>query len=375
MSYYTDAAPAGEQLSFGTLDAMQSTLTRTSDGRMPYFAALDGVRAYCILLVMFDHLKSDGHSVHWLNGHLGVDLFLIISGFLITTLLRREQRFRGRIDFVSFYWRRFFRIIPMYVVALLLYIAICQLPSQAEKWIQFKAGLPWFLSMMNEYAREPGRGNVFMHTWSLGVEEKFYLLWPMLFFWPARGTRARQLIILVLFVAVLIPPMLGHYHLARAYFGLLMGCVMGIVLSGPYARRSFAILRRLPPSGALLLFVGGFWAEHHNKMWMPLFTETSVVFLASMLARESWLSRLHTLPPVVWLGRRSYSMYLIHVLCLNVFESRVRINSGARAAGVLAAAFCLAAAAAEVLYRLIEQPARRYGRAYLARRNEIVAAI
>ena len=61
---------------------------------------------------------------------------------------------------------------------------------------------------------------------------------------------------------------------------------------------------------------------------MPLFTETSVLFFASMLARQSWLSKLHQLPAVLWIGRRSYSMYLVHVLCLNVFESRVRINSG-----------------------------------------------
>ena len=138
-------------------------------------------------------------------------------------------------------------------MVLLGYVAICHLPSQAGRWIQFKAGLPWFLTMMNEYAHEPGHGNVFTHTWSLGVEEKFYLLWPMLFFWPGRTTRTRQVVIAALFAVVLIPPAFGHYHLARAYFGLLMGCVMGIVLSGPYARTAFAFLRRIPPSFALLL--------------------------------------------------------------------------------------------------------------------------
>ncbi len=78
---------------------------------------------------------------------------------------------------------------------------------------------------------------------------------------------------------------------------------------------------------------------------------------------------------MVWLGRRSYSMYLVHVLCLNAVEAKFRIDSGPRAAMALAAAFCLAAAFAEVLYRLVEQPARQYGRALLMRRQEIPAAI
>jgi len=354
---------------------MQSTLTPTPDGRMPYFAALDGMRAYCILLVMFDHLKSHGHSVRWLNGHLGVDLFFIISGFLITTLLRREQNFRGEIDFASFYWRRFFRIVPVYCVVLLLYVAICHFPAQAEKWVQLKAGLPWFLTFMNEYAREPGNGNVFTHTWSLGVEEKFYLLWPVLFFIVGKTPRARRFIAAGLIVAVTVPVLLGYGHLAQAYFGLLMGCVLGIVLSGPYAGRAFTRLRKLPPSIALAVFACGFWAHHLSKDLTPGFSAASTVFIGSLLARKSWLSRIHTWRPLVWAGKRAYSMYLVHVLCLNAVEALIPIKSGWLAAGVLTVSFALTVGVAEVLYRTVEEPARRMGREYLKRNNEIAAAI
>ena len=342
---------------------------------MPYFAALDGVRAYCILLVMFDHLKSDGHTIRWLNGHLGVDLFFIISGFLITTLLRREEYLTGAVDFSSFYWRRLFRILPVYAAVLAIYIVICRFPSQADRWVQLKSGLPYFLTFMNEFAHEAHAGNVFTHTWSLGVEEKFYLVWPILFFWKGRSTWGRRIIVAGLFALIAIRAVLAHGHLVQAYFGLLMGCSMAIVLSGPYAGPIFDWLRRIPPSIALLLFLAGLYATHISRDFIPFFSGASVIFLSSLLARESWLTRLHTAPPMVWLGRRSYSMYLVHVLCLNVVEARIRINSGLRAAGVLAIAFCLAAAAGEILYRLIEQPARRYGRAFLARRNEIPAAI
>jgi peptidoglycan/LPS O-acetylase OafA/YrhL len=354
---------------------MHTTLTRTPDGRMPYFAVLDGARAYCILLVMFDHLKSNGHTIPWINGHLGVDLFFIISGFLITTLLRREQFLRGHIDFYSFYVRRFFRIVPVYVVVLAIYIVICQLPSQADKWFQLKAALPFFLTFLNEYAHEPNHGTVFMHTWSLGVEEKFYLLWPFLFFVLGKTVQLRRIIAFALILAICLAVLLHHGHLAQAYFGLLMGCVMGIVLSGPDAVRVFKRLARIPPSAALALFALGFLAFHLSKDLAPFFSTTAIIFQSSLIARPSWLSRLHAWPPLVWIGRRSYSMYLIHILCLNIITDHIHIDSGWRAALALTLAFALTALVADLLYRLIEQPCRNYGRRYLASRNEIPAAI
>ncbi len=354
---------------------MLNTLTRTPDGRMPYFPVLDGARAYCILLVMYDHLKSNGHTLPWLNGHLGVDLFFIISGFLITTLLRREQFLRGRIDFFSFYIRRIFRIVPVYLVVLVLYIAVCHLPSQAGKWFQMKAALPYFLTFLNEYASEPNHGTVFLHTWSLGVEEKFYLLWPFLFFVLGKTDRLRRLIAFVLILAICAAVLLHQGHLAQAYFGLLMGCVMGILLSGPHAARVFSRLARIPPTAALALFALGFMANYLSKDLTPFFSTSAVIFLSSLIARPSWLSRLHAWPPLVWIGRRSYAMYLLHVLCLNLIYDRIAIDTGWRAALALTLAFTLTALAAELLYRLIEQPFRNYGRRYLARRNEIPAAV
>ena len=80
--------------------------------------------------------------------------------------------------------------------------------------------------MMNEYAREPAGGTVFTHTWSLGVEEKFYLLWPVLGFVLVRTMRARVVVLAVLFGLVLMAALAGQSYLARAYLGLVMGCSM-----------------------------------------------------------------------------------------------------------------------------------------------------
>lgn len=354
---------------------MISTLTPTPDGRMPYFPALDGVRAYCVLLVTYHHLKKGDHILPFIDGHLGVDLFFIISGFLITTLLLRELHFTGRIDLRSFYVRRFFRIIPVYLFVLAIYILICQLPSQAEKWIQLKASLPYFLTLTNEYAVRIQESNVFMHTWSLGVEEKFYLLWPLLFFLLAHTARTRAIVLALGFVAVAIPPFFGFHYLAIAYFGLLMGCLMAVLLAGPYSPRIFASVARLPAIVPLALFALGFYVEYLYEAGILVFSSCAIVFFIFLLSRPSWLRTAHEWRPIVWLGRRSYSMYLIHVLALNVIESKFPITSGLRAALALAAAYALAALAADILYRLIEQPARNRARTWLTRHHEIPAAI
>ncbi len=350
---------------------MQSTLDPTPDGRMPYFPALDGVRAYCVLLVMFDHLKSNGHGPGWIDGHLGVDLFFVISGFLITTLLVREHHLRGRVDQTAFFLRRGFRIVPVYLVVMLIYALALQMPAQVGRWVQFRAGLPWFLTLTNEFAREPGRGTVFLHTWSLGVEEKFYLVWPFLFV-AGLSARRRPWLFLGLLGGLGAAAWLGQGYLARAYFGLVMGCGMGFWLAGGRALRW---LRRVPPGVALAGLLAGCAAEQASKGLLVVFGAAAVLFLGVLVAQESWLTRLHGSAPLVWLGRRSYSMYLVHVLCLNAVESRVGIDSMAKAAGVLAVAYSLTALCAEALYLLVEQPARSFGRRWLARRQEVPAAV
>ena len=351
------------------------TLSQTPSGHMPYFAALDGVRAYCILLVIYNHLKLGRYSTPWVNGHLGVDLFFILSGFLITTLLTREQVFRAQLEFAAFYWRRLFRIAPVYLVVLGLYVVVAHLHGQGEKWVQLRAGLPWFLTMMNEYVREPAGGTVFTHTWSLGVEEKFYVVWPMLAFAIARTLRIRTWLLFSLFGLVAIASLLGHTYLARAYFGLLVGCGMAMALAGPYASRIAAVYARVPATALLGLFLLGFVLEHLSKNLFFLFSLLSALFLTHLVVTTSWLWRAHTWGPLRWMGQRSYGMYLVHVLCLNVVEARTRATSLSRALLLFVAGVALTAAAAEVLYRVVEEPARRWGRAWLARRGEVSRSI
>ena len=139
-----------------------------------------------------------------------------------------------------------------------MYGVATHLHGQQEKWVQFRAGLPWFLTMTNEYAREPKNGSVFTHSWSLGVEEKFYLIWPVLAFVLARTLRVRTLVLSGLFAGVGVAAWLGSTYLARAYCGLLMGCLLAVVLAGPWAERVAGGLRRTPGVLVLGLLLSGF---------------------------------------------------------------------------------------------------------------------
>jgi peptidoglycan/LPS O-acetylase OafA/YrhL len=212
-----------------------------------YFPSLDGMRAFCVLLVIFNHV----HVAYprWIVGWLGVDVFFVLSGFLITTLLLRERERTGKISLKGFYTRRFFRIVPIYLFTVLLYAVAMRQTHDLLKTAQFKAALPWLLTFMQEY-RPFAAGNVMGHAWTLGIEEKFYVCWPLLLIvlFPFRG-RA------VLWLGALCAVVLSFPALySRSYGGLLIGAILAIALS---AQVQWSFVKRLPkvPDAILCLLV------------------------------------------------------------------------------------------------------------------------
>ncbi|NYF81297.1 peptidoglycan/LPS O-acetylase OafA/YrhL [Granulicella arctica] len=350
---------------------IQAPVTPTP--QKPYFAPIDGVRSLCVLLVVEHHLKTNGHPLAFpafIDTALGVNIFFVISGFLITTLLLREERLKGKISFSAFYWRRAFRILPVYSVVLLMYVAVSQLPSQAMRWVQLKAGMPYFLLFMNEYAKEPNNGNVFTHTWSLGIEEKFYLLWPVLFFFVVKKMPTRAIMLVCLSILFAIPVLLHLEHHPNAYFGLLAGCIMAVLLHGDATAAGITqTLRRISSPVMLLFYLLCFYLQYLNSNMVILFSIGTALCLSYLIVKPTWLTTLLSLPLLVWLGKRSYSMYLVHVLCLNVFENIIHINSQWQAVLVLGASYALSAAVAAVLYVIVEEPARQLGKRFVEQKR------
>jgi peptidoglycan/LPS O-acetylase OafA/YrhL len=340
-------------------------------GKRPYYSAIDGVRAICVLLVMLNHLKIGNVALEYVHGYIGVDIFFVISGFLITDLLIIEEKKRGRIDLQAFYLRRAFRILPIYSVVLLIYIAVCQLPSQAEKWVQLKGGLPYFLLFLNEFVQEPNGGTVFGQTWSLGVEEKFYLVWPVAFFILFKGFQKRFFVVAALFsLTGVLPFVLSKsysFMLAKSYYGLLAGCVMAIVLTSGYAASYSEYLRRIPSGAMAALLALGLGLELWNQKFTFLLTWIIVIFLSYVIVKQTWISAFLSLKPMIWLGRRSYSMYLVHVLVMNAFERYMPLANPWQATLFIGVVYLVSALVAHVLFTVIEEPARVYGKSFIKR--------
>lgn len=148
---------------------------------------IQGLRALAIFFVVFCHVDLPGFS----GGFIGVDIFFVLSGYLITGLLIKEIQATNKINFLQFYSRRFKRLLPalmtvIMATALLAYFVLA--PFEQAPQIQASFSVPFWVSNFyfsfsdfNYFAPEAD-SNLFLHTWSLAVEEQFYLVWPLLIF-------------------------------------------------------------------------------------------------------------------------------------------------------------------------------------------------
>lgn len=306
------------------------------------FPALDGVRAIAALMVVFFHYGGPGV----LQGWLGVQIFFVLSGFLITTLLLREQARTGRISLLDFYRRRAFRILPVYLVVLV--VTAAGLLVAGQFW-QNPLGrdFPLYLTFLNEF----GHGGAYGQSWSLGVEQKFYLVWPLL-----------ALALAVVPFTVSSDPKGWSVH----YFTVLVGCALALLM---HNGRGFALIRPFMTPWVILLFLGvhlsvplisgaldgripGFVSV------VPVYAVVTGLALPSLLA-PGRVQRLLSARPMVWLGERSYSIYLVQ----SIAHSAVLLTG---ASGLVMAVLTtvVAIGIADLTYRFIELPMIRRGRSH-----------
>jgi len=337
---------------------------------MRRFDALDGLRAIAAVIVVFFHFG--GSSSSFLSGWIGVHIFFVVSGFLITTLMLRERDRKGRISLRDFYVRRIFRIMPLYYLALALTVVSCY--HEGRSWVLLKGHLPAYLSFMNEYHLDAG--TPFLHTWTLGIEQKFYLLWPLGL--VVAGLLSRRLQIPLCIAAIVATALPWNSYLAASgihYSILLIGALLALVLHSP---RGFALLRPLthPVAGAVLLVgvvclhlsIPRMVAHFHSEL-PPIFLYGLAIALLIPSLLGPGLGRvLLTLRPLVFIGERSYGLYLFQFLAGSL--AAVLAPDVTRYTPLSAAIVALVSlAVADLTHRRLEEPMIQIGRKLTKRLN------
>ncbi len=344
---------------------MSEPLTHQAYLARNYLPELDGMRALSVLIVVSVHMHDKPMLWHWLGGWQGVTVFFVLSGYLITTLALREEAERGWLSLKAFYIRRSFRIFPLYYFTLALYcfLIFTPLPGLSgfvkEKVQPLKEALPWYLLYMQEVphfygvdiTQEDGtvthtHTNIpFYQSWSLGIEEKFYLVWPLLIFVWLRGQpRGRYwvTVLLVVFFALLRPlfsPLqeeAGMRELAEClapYYSIIIGCLLALMMNEKhwYERMRF-LGTPLWTNLVLALFLFLHFARPEIPEQQQLgkllgylcdtfYIIVTTILLACVLMGEGWLQKALRWQPLVFIGKLSYGIYLIHILCLGVAQA------------------------------------------------------
>jgi len=348
---------------------------------------LDGLRGVAVLMVLAFHL----HRLP--GGSFGVDAFFVLSGFLITCLLVEEWGRRGAISLRGFYLRRALRLLPAFGALLLACLACTMLfdPEGAAAFGREAVVAACYVADWPALHQTPMK--LLGHTWSLSVEEQFYLLWPVLLYGMLRIRLAPRFILLVVCVGVAASASLrgllyGLHALTqqgkaaivgRLYMGLdtradalLVGCLVGLLAAWdrlPKSRPALIALRGGAVASAVALgYVALSSCWDHGQFYYGLFTAVALavgVVLATQLAAPSRLATwVLERPTLVGIGRISYALYLFHMPIFQWF-GRDRLGTVAGALTATALSFAVAAAS----YFCIERPCLR-----LKRRLQTAAA-
>jgi len=354
---------------------------------MGYLPGLDGIRALAVLGVMLYHA-----DLPWMpGGFLGVDVFFVLSGFLITSLILEEFDRRGKIDFKTFYIRRARRLLP----ALLLMLAVVGVaaaffyrdaaPAFRTDAIAslFYVNNWWYIAADQSYFEFIGRPPLLKHLWSLSIEEQFYLIWPAITLVALKFGKRRAVLITALVGAIastiwmaVLSVSNGFPELAdpsRAYFGTdshIMGLLIGAALATVW--RPGRLPTKLVPGAKILLTAIGvasllaviwvFWqvGEFSGFLYRGgflLFAVLVAVLVAMASHPGSPFGAMLGTQPWRYIGQRSYGLYLWHWPIFMV--TRPDLDIGLDGLPLLILRFGLTFGVAELSYRYVEMPIRR----------------
>jgi peptidoglycan/LPS O-acetylase OafA/YrhL len=347
---------------------------------MAHEPALDGLRGVAVAGVLAFH------AGHLRGGYLGVDLFFVLSGFLITSLLLVEWDSAGTIDLLAFWGRRFRRLLPalLVVLAAVTVYGAFALPATELGELR-RSGLGTLAYVANWVAIGSGSDywsafqapSLLEHAWSLAIEEQFYVVWPVLAAFGLRATRGRRgpLLVATGALAMVSLAALWVHHdpggdTARAYYGtdtraaaILYGAVTALILAGR-TRQATDLVERVLGWAAwpAVVVLATMWAtisgsaDDLYRWGLPVVGVSAAVVIAAISGPAAGaLGQALSAAPLRWLGTISYGLYLWHWPVFVVLDAD---RVGFDGLGLTALRVAVSVALAVVSLRVVEQPVR-----------------
>jgi peptidoglycan/LPS O-acetylase OafA/YrhL len=350
-----------------------------------YIPAIDGLRAVAVIAVLLYHL-----NLGWIpGGFLGVDLFFVISGYVITRLLLDSIHIRGGLDLRGFYLGRFRRLFPpllFLVVVTLLFVGIWA-PETIKRFLTdlifvFSGTINWWLVYRHQdYFEAIGRPPLLQHTWSLAVETQFYIFWPLILFFIFKRISRKAIPKVALIIAAASGTALflwsvkadysSQSQLSHIYFGTDTHSIgpLGSALAVSWIPQNLttqiakSAANFIDAIGLFGLFglLGSFLFIHETdatlyRLAFPLAGIFGCALIISLVHPVSRVAPILAHPAMVWIGRRSYAIYLWHWVIFQITRPTTDLT-GANWA-LFSLRILIVFALADISYRWVELPAR-----------------
>jgi len=348
-----------------------------------YMPGLDGLRALAVLSVIAYHLKLPGTS----GGFLGVTVFFVLSGYLITDLLIAEWSITKKIDLKNFWVRRAKRLLPGMFTLILVVIATVSIfhPSLIASLKQdsiaavFYYSNWWYIFHDLSYFESFGPPSLLNHFWSLAVEEQFYILWPIIILIGLHFMKRKSLLFLVTITGAIISTLLMallfipgsdpsrvYYGTDTRAFSLLIGAALAMMWPSRKLTNKVSASGRLTLDimglFGLIMFLCMVWKTNQYDSFlyqggMFLLSLTTAMLIAAIAHPASFIGRALAMRPLKWVGLRSYGIYLWHFPVIILFTPKIDTGeiSIIRVVFQVILIFGLAA----LSYRFIEDPIRK----------------
>ena len=350
--------------------------------KLSYRSDIDGLRAFAVLSVFIYHLNNN-----WLGGgFIGVDIFFVISGFLITKIIYTDI-INNQFSFKAFYQRRINRILPVFFFVMFVSFIVAFFVLLSNDFRDFLYSLKHTLYIMqnihfakktNGYFDNDVENMPLLHTWTLAVEEQFYILLPLflivLYKLHAREKTILFILVLIAFISFLLSQLspysaflskYNYYHLITRAGELLVGSIAGILSINKYSfsSKTSNILTFVGFVGIVLsvMLISQKYLYPSFLALIPTLSAALIIFFGS---KESYVSKLLSFKPFVFIGKISYSMYLWHWVVIVFTKKYFFISEFSLALYIFV--IVLTFALSLFSYKFIETPARQGERSFMA---------